>query len=134
MTKKKEKMSKNSKTCKKQYFSNLNSRIIMGTKKFWATVKSLFFNKSKTANTIILHENHRITKDSKKISHTLNKNFTNLTKTIRLKKTSPALKNKPLKHVVKNFKNQERLHGKEKELNIYSIFSFPRFNEFYLFA
>ena len=41
---------------KQQYFNNLNSKSITDTKKFWKTVKPLFSNKSKTANTIILHK------------------------------------------------------------------------------
>ena len=68
------------------------------------TVKYLFFNKTKTANSITLHENHRIIriiKDGTKISHTLNKYFTNLTKTLKLKKISPPPK-KPLKHLLKH--------------------------------
>ena len=39
-----------------------------------------FSNKSKTANIIILYENYRIV-TKKKISQTLNKHFTDLTKT-----------------------------------------------------
>ena len=70
----------------------LNSKSITDTKKFWMTVKVPFSNKSKAVNTIIFHENHRIIKDNKKISHTLNKCFTNLTKTLKLKQVYPALK------------------------------------------
>ena len=58
---------------KQQYFNNLNSKSITDTKKFWKTVKRLFSNKVKTANTIIIHENCKINKDNQKISHTLNK-------------------------------------------------------------
>ena len=35
-------MCKNSKTYKKQYFNNLNSKINMDTKKFWANVTPCF--------------------------------------------------------------------------------------------
>ena len=90
---------------KQQYFNNSNFKSITATNKFWKTVKPLFSNKSKRANTIIFHENNRIIKDNKKISHTLNKYFTNLTKTLKLKKISPALKNKSLKHLLRHFKN-----------------------------
>ena len=74
----------------------------MDTKKFWKTVKPLFPNKNKIANTIILHKNNRIIKYNKEISQTLNKYFTNLTKTLKLKKTSPALK-KISKTFIKTF-------------------------------
>ena len=87
---------------KQQYFNRLNSKSITDTKKLWKSVKPLFSNKSKTGNTIILHENNRIIKDNKKISHTSNKYFTNLTKT--LKRNLP-LKKKSLKHLLRHFKN-----------------------------
>ena len=48
------------------------------------------------------------------MSHTLNKYFTNLTKTLKLKKTSPALKKKSLKHLLRHFKN----HSTKKLRNI----------------
>ena len=96
-----------------QYFINLNSKSITDTK-------------SKTANAIILHENNRIIKDDKKIPHTLNKYFTNLTKTLILKNTSPALKNN-LKHLIRHFKNHSttkiKKHFNSKE------FTFHEFKE-----
>ena len=55
-------------------------------------MKPPFSDESKTANSIILLENNRIIKDSKKIPHTLNKYFSNFMKTFNLKKASPALK------------------------------------------
>ena len=50
---------------KQQSFNNLNSKRIRDTKKFWKSVKPLFSNKRKTANTIILQKNNRIIKDNK---------------------------------------------------------------------
>ena len=100
----------------------------MDTRKFWKTVKPLFSNKGKTANTITFHENNRIIKDNKKISHTLNKYFNSLTKTLKLKKTSPALKKKSLKHLLRHFKNHSikkiKIHFNSKE-----IFTFREFKE-----
>ena len=78
-----------------------------------------FSNKRKTANIIILHENHRIIKN-KKISHTLNKYFTDFTKTLKLKTIIPALKKEPLKYLLKCFNYQSinkipnHFDGKEK--------------------
>ena len=39
---------------------------------------------------IIIYENLRMIKDNKKIAHSWNKYFTNLSKTLKLKKASPA--------------------------------------------
>ena len=74
---------------KQQYFHSLLR--ITDTKKFGKIVKPFFANKTKTANTVILHKNIRIIKDNKKISHTLNK------------KISPVLKKKSLKHLLRHF-------------------------------
>ena len=66
-------------------------------------VKPLFSNKSKTASTIILHENHRIIKDNKKIFEQKFREFDKIHETNMI---SPSLKNKPLKHLLKYFKKQ----------------------------
>ena len=42
---------------KDNYFNNLNPKSIADTKKFWITDKLIISNKSKTANTIVLHDN-----------------------------------------------------------------------------
>ena len=102
------------------------SKGVMDTKKFWKTVKPLFSNKSKTANTIILHKNNRIIKDNKKTSHTLNKYFTDLTKTLKLKKASPVLKKKSLKHLLRHFKNHSTKKSK-KHFNSKEIFTYIYF-------
>ena len=81
----------------------LNSRSITNTQKVWASVKPCFSSKSKTTNTIIFHQKYRIIKDNKKISHSLNKYFMNLTNTL----ASPALKNKPLIYMLKQFENDQ---------------------------
>ena len=84
--------------CKQQQcFNNLNLKIITDSKRFWKTVKLLLSNRSRTEGNMIIHENNRIIKDNKKVSHTLNMYFTNLNKNPELKRTSPALKKKPLK-------------------------------------
>ena len=54
--------------------------------------------------TIFLHKNDRIIKDNENMSHALNEYFTNLTKTLKLKKSS-SLKKKSLKHLLRHFKN-----------------------------
>ena len=79
-------------------------------------------------NSIILHKNNRIIKDNKKISHTSNKYFTNLTKTLKLKKICPVLKKKSLKHLLRHFKNHSPKRIK-KNFNSKEIFTFCEFQE-----
>ena len=68
-----------------------------------------------------------IIKDNKKIWHTLNKYFTNLTKTLKFKKKSPALKKKSLKHLLRQFENHSS--KKIKKHNSKEIFTFREFKE-----
>ena len=111
---------------KQQYFNNLNSKSITDAKKFWKTMKPLFSNKNKTANTIILDKNNRIIKDNKQISH-MNKYFTSLTKTLKLKKTS-ALKKKSSKHLLRHFKNHF-INKIKKHFNSNERYAFREFKE-----
>ena len=91
-------------------------------------MKPLFSNKSNNASTDILHENNRIIKDNKKISHTWNKYFKNLTKTLKLKKTSHALNKKSLKHLLRHLKNYSTKKIK-KHFNSKEIFTFREFKK-----
>ena len=67
-------------------------------------------------------------KDDKKISHTLTKHFTNLTKTLKLIKTFLALKKKPLKHLLKHFKYHSTIKIK-KHFNSKEIFTIREVKE-----
>ena len=49
-------------------------------------MKPLFSDKSKAMNTIVLYEKGKIIKNYKRVSEVLNKYFTNLTKSLELKK------------------------------------------------
>ena len=71
---------------KTNYFNNLNPKVITDNKKFWSAVKPLFSYKSKAMNTIVLYEKGKIIKNYKIVSEVLNKYFTNLTKSLKLKK------------------------------------------------
>ena len=71
---------------KSYYFNNLNPKVITDNKKFWSAVKPLFLGKSKTMNTIVLYEKGKIMKKYNRVSEVLNKYFTNLTKSLKLKK------------------------------------------------
>ena len=78
------------------------------------------FNLKRVRDMIITYSHN------KKISHTLNKYFTNLTKTLRLKKTSPALKS--LKHLLRHRKNYSTKKI-TKHFNSKEIFTFREFKE-----
>ena len=114
---------------KKQYFNDLNSKINMDTKKFWAKVTPLFSSKSTTANIIIPYENNRITKGKKNI---VNKDFTHLTKTFRLKKDFSCSEEETCETYAQKLQKGRKIKSKGKRSEYLLIFSFP--NKFYLFA
>ena len=91
-------------------------------------MKRQFSNKRKTVNTIIIHKSNRIIEDNKKISYTLNKYIINLTKTLKLKKISRALKRKSPKHLLRHFNNHSTKKNRER-FNIKEIFTFHEFKE-----
>lgn len=116
-------------TYKKQYFNDLSSKINMDTKTFWAKVIPLFSSKSTTANIIIPYENNRITKGKKNI---VNKDFTHLTKTFRLKKDISCSEEEICETYAQKLQKGRKIKWKGKRTEYLLIFSFP--NKFYLFA
>ena len=70
---------------KTNYFNSLSSKVITDNIKFWSAVKPLFSDKSKAMNAIVLYEKGKIIKNYKRVSEVLNKYFTNLTKSLKLK-------------------------------------------------
>ena len=74
------------KVTKTNCFKNLNTKVITDNKKFWSAVKPLFSDRSNTMNTTVLYEKGKIIQHYKRVSEVLNKYFTNLTKSLKLKK------------------------------------------------
>ena len=58
----------------------------------------------------------------------MNKDFTNLTKTLKLKKAPPAQKNKNLKYLLQQFKNRS-IKKTQKHLNSKEKFTFREFHQ-----
>ena len=56
------------KKAKRNYYENLDLKDINDNKKFWATVKPVFFNKIKPAENIYLDESGEITRNEKEVA------------------------------------------------------------------
>ena len=54
------------------YFSNIITKSIVGNKRFWKTIKSLFSDKNRNKETITLIENSEIISDELKVTQTFN--------------------------------------------------------------
>ena len=67
---------------KQNYFNSLNEKNIFESRKFWKTLKPVFFNKSIANGNIILVENERVLYNDDKIAEILNNFFPNVTKAL----------------------------------------------------
>ena len=74
------------KKTKFNYFNNINTKDITDNKKFWNTIKPFISEKSKSPNNVILVENNEIIKNNEDIANTMNNHFTNITKSLNLRK------------------------------------------------
>ena len=63
------------KKAKRNYYENLDLNDINDNKKFWATVKPLFSNKIKSADSIFLDESGEIIRNEAKVDNVFNKYF-----------------------------------------------------------
>ena len=66
------------KKAKQNYCENLDLKYINDDKKFWATVKTLFFKKIKSAKNIFLDKSGEIIRYEVKVANAFNKYFVNM--------------------------------------------------------
>ena len=100
---------------KANYFYNLNPKVITDNKKSRSVVRSLFSGKSKAANTIVLYDKGKIIKNYKKVSIAFNKYFTNMTKSLKLKKCKlrKSYLNTSIKKTNQSYPKQETFSFRE---------------------
>ena len=60
---------------KRNHYQNLNLNDINDSKKFWTTVKLVFCNKIRSAESIALHENGKLVRDEKEVANIFNDFF-----------------------------------------------------------
>ena len=75
---------------KKGYFNNLNIKQVLDNKLFWKNIKKCFSDKGPSSSKITLVEWNDIVSNEKEIGNTMNDYFTNVTKTLNLKKQFSA--------------------------------------------
>ena len=63
---------------KRKYYENLDLKGITNSKIFWATVKSLFFNKIKSTEYITLEKSWKVISNDKELVGIFNKFFVNI--------------------------------------------------------
>ena len=93
---------------KLKYFQNMDVSKVNDNKMFWKTLKPIFSDKCKNANSIILTEEDTIMKNKKLIADTFNNYFADIRKTLKLKK-NPNSNGQFLPSITTYFKNNESL-------------------------
>ena len=80
------------KKTKSEYFRNLNIKELNDNKKFWKKIKPFFSDKGLETNNIILKEKNELITNS---STLVNNYFTNITSTLKLKRSPPKFPSIP---------------------------------------
>ena len=70
---------------KRNYYESLDLNNVCDNKTFWATFKSLFSNKIKSVENIVLSENGVLIKDEEKVANIFNNFFVNLVPNLGIK-------------------------------------------------
>ena len=115
---------------KKQYFSNLEPKLITDNKKFWKSVKPLFSDKITVKEIINLTENGEILSSDTDIADTFNDYFSNVVQNLNISRESSMLNTdlciNPVLKVVEKYKHYQSIisiHKKMRE-KILPKFSF----------
>ena len=100
------------KKAKRNYYENLDLNDINDNKRFWATVKPLFSNKIKSADSIFLAESGEIIRNEVKVANVFNKYFVNMVPSMGITNNNKFLSttdtsdtNDPLEKIIDKYKN-----------------------------
>ena len=69
---------------KRDYFKQLNNKVISDNKKFWQTISPLFSEKAFRKETIILKDSNRTITNNHELAETFNTFFSNITQNLKL--------------------------------------------------
>ena len=115
---------------KRSYYENLDLKDITDSKKFWATVKSLFSNKIKSTEYITLEENGKIISNDKELARIFNEFFVNIVPNLDINTNHSFLINTdnesdPIEKAIAKYKNHPSIISIKKFMeNSDSSFSF----------
>ena len=118
---------------KKQYFSNLEPKLITDNKKFWKSVKPLFSDKITVTKIIILIENGEVLSSDTDIVDTFNVYFSNVVQNLNTPRENSTLNTdlsiNPVLALVEKYKHYQGIISidkkVEKEASLNLIFILP---------
>ena len=104
---------------KRSCYENLDLKDITDSKIFWATVKSLFFNKIKSTEYITLEKNWKVISNDKELVGIFNKFFVNIVPSLGINTNHSFLINTeneddPIKKAIAKYKNHPSIISIEK--------------------
>ena len=115
---------------KRDYFKQLNNKVISDNKKFWQTISSLFSEKAFRKETIILKDSNRTMTNNHELAETFNTFFSNITQNLKLNSNlveiaeNPNISDPVSKAIKKSEKHSSIIKIKEKMKNKNMSFSF----------
>ena len=113
---------------KRNYYNNLNTKLITDNKKFWKTVKPLFSEKHITSLKFTLVESDTIISDDSKVAETFNSHFENVTANLDIRgfTTCPGIcyGQDKIMGAIEKFKNHPSIIKINEKINIRTRFSF----------
>ena len=104
---------------KKQYFSNLEPKIITDNKNFWKSVKPLFSDKITIKEIINLTENGEILSSDTDLAHTFNDYNSNVVQNLNIRRENSMLNTglfiNPVLEIVEKYKHHQSITSVDKK-------------------
>ena len=115
---------------KRDYFKQLNNKVVSGNMKFWQTVSPLFSEKAFPKETVILKDNSRTITNNHEPAETFNTFFSNITQNLNIDRNLVEIRqtfntSDPVSNTIKEYEKHPSINKiKEKMKNKNMSFSF----------
>ena len=112
---------------KRDYFNNLNTKLITDNKKFWKTVKPFFSEKQNISQKITLVEVDTIISDDTNVAETFNNHFANVTTKLSISNFQDYVSctdHDPINGIIEKFKHHPSILKINENMDVKTRFSF----------
>ena len=117
---------------KREYFANLNEKVITDNRTFWHIVKPVLSDKIKSTENITLVNNKNITSKKVEVANTLNNFFLTIIKNLKIPEyysennLPPNLSRHPTLKAILKYKNHPNISIIKRFLNVFQVFTFHK--------
>ena len=113
------------KRSKKDFYNNLNVKIITDNKHFWKTIKSNFTDKILKDEKIVLVEDDKVTTGEMDLAKTFKDHFENIVESLHIERLCRVdFDREPVVNAIKNFSQHRRILKIRENTNSFACFSF----------